>query len=819
MSAAVTLGERGIRVDLVEKKSRLGGAAARWACMATDTCQHCGACLSRDIAEKLARQPDVHLWTGCEIAAIDHQADKFRTELKGDVETAVESDQVILATGFSAAQPQGLMGDVWTRNTNLVTTVELNDLLQTNRIGPGYFGTARPTIGFIQCVGSRNREMGRDYCSQVCCRVSLRHINKLRYLYPESDISLYYMDLQVIGKEMRTAFDAMSGHVRLIQGVPLEIFDDRHPGKLSVISQDAAGAGRDIRHFDLLVLSVGMHENPGMGHLAASLNLQPDAWGFFNRAKAEMPHAIHVVGAATGPMDIISAQQQGTACAYHILASYQSQAAGHEPVAVIGDGDEALVLADRLRSSGITPVLFGLDTQKTQPVLPFRHIQGTRLHRLAGTAGRFFLHYRDDRKERTDTFTAVAAAVPPDEHTAGSQLGLPKDRTFSLDDFSNILENTMEKVPDTIVFWLDFSGHEQKAAARRVLLNAIGLAGSGKQVVVIMKKVLVHGRHGQQIYDRARKYGVRFLRVASPDNVAVSFKNNKLVFRLKELTLGNMAVSFEGDWLILPNSISPGRHSQSVAGLLGDATDAEGYLQSMNVHYRPVAGLRSGVFYLGSCHGDADETDVRLEADLIAGSMLNLSPDSHHTKDADIKINPLKCRKCLTCYRICPHQAIDLKDGGPFVHSHACVSCGLCLSSCPALAIESETFDDRRFLEPPAPEKITVFACERSGVPASASLTHGDLVRIHTVPCACRISDNILLKAVAGGASKIVLAGCHPGNCRSAKGSRTAEARVNRLTALPGLSPADIAWFPVAANEPARFDQFITTQCLGHLKN
>ncbi len=45
MSVAEALANLGIRVTLVERECLLGGHAAKWACMATDECARCSACL------------------------------------------------------------------------------------------------------------------------------------------------------------------------------------------------------------------------------------------------------------------------------------------------------------------------------------------------------------------------------------------------------------------------------------------------------------------------------------------------------------------------------------------------------------------------------------------------------------------------------------------------------------------------------------------------------------------------------------------------------------------------------------------------------
>ena len=53
LSAALALEKRGAFVHLVDKGERLGGKALDWACMATDECQNCGACLSGEMVDQV----------------------------------------------------------------------------------------------------------------------------------------------------------------------------------------------------------------------------------------------------------------------------------------------------------------------------------------------------------------------------------------------------------------------------------------------------------------------------------------------------------------------------------------------------------------------------------------------------------------------------------------------------------------------------------------------------------------------------------------------------------------------------------------------
>ena len=49
-----------------------------------------------------------------------------------------------------------------------------------------------------------------------------------------------------------------------------------------------------------------------------------------------------------------------------------------------------------------------------------------------------------------------------------------------------------------------------------------------------MNKMLVHGLKGQQLYDKARKQGIKFLRIDSLEDVSVKKKSGQISFALKE---------------------------------------------------------------------------------------------------------------------------------------------------------------------------------------------------------------------------------------------------------------------------------------------
>ena len=48
--------------------------------------------------------------------------------------------------------------------------------------------------------------------------------------------------------------------------------------------------------------------------------------------------------------------------------------------------------------------------------------------------------------------------------------------------------------------------------------------------------------------------------------------------------------------------------------------------------------------------------------------------------------NRARCRDCYRCVRVCPVQAIGIRDGQAYVDQRRCIACGTCIRQCPQKA-------------------------------------------------------------------------------------------------------------------------------------
>jgi heterodisulfide reductase subunit A-like polyferredoxin/coenzyme F420-reducing hydrogenase delta subunit len=807
LSAARTLNERGVEVHLVEKDDHLGGNAMNWACMAAKTCENCSACLVAELVDQVSRQGNTTIYSQTQLSGVAGTSDRFEAVLEGKFSGKVVADAILMTTGFSSFDPSGLKSLGYGLHDKVITTVELNELLKMDQTGKLLPEHNSPKIAFIQCVGSRNRKLDRNYCSQVCCKISLRHANKLIHLYPEADITILHMDLQIIGKEFRTFTEKLSKRIKLMQGVAAEIVSDRQDGKLTIFHEDESIGKRVAHHFDLIVLSVGLGASDHVGELALKLNVKPDPWGFMSQNEADFPKGIYAAGAARGPMGILNAISEGRIAATRILddLNITTDTDGKFRVAVAGAGDEAAFVAKALLQKGY-PVLM-IDSGKNSIVKDenLTNLYDAHLVSMEGTVGNFTLGITNPEGDHEEIVGAVVVA-------SGNARNQPQESLFSdrVVNFEVFKDYPEEQIPHKVAFWLDYSGYENKRNARRILEMAAYLADKGKIVYVLMEKILVHGLSGQKKYDDAKHAGVKFLRVADRTSAHFTIEGEQVKLEYEDVTLPGLNISVFCDLLVIPEKVIPSEDTPSLARILNQKIDSEGFIQSGNTRHRPVGSPRKGIFFAGGCHDESDQDDLKTDISAILAGLEYLAkngmPQGH-----SVQVIQNECRKCLTCLRVCSHGAVVLSNSNrPEIIPEACFECGLCVSNCPAKAIRQEEFTDEKLVEKAKAAETFIFACERSAFLAGKEalrlgLDLNQKVHIQSVRCTGRIGIENMFAPLLKGAARVIVAGCYEGNCRSIESGMFAKRRIEHTLSDLGIDSGKLTFQHVAANEPEKF--------------
>jgi len=155
-------------------------------------------------AVPLAACIDPKACIGCSRCAEACPADAVRLEQEPQ-DFKINVGAIIVATGwqpFDAARKEEYG---FGRYRDVVTTLQMERML--NASGPTKGEVVRPSTGeiagsiaFLQCVGSRDATVGNCYCSRICCMASLKNAQLVKEKYPDTDITIYYMDIRACGE-------------------------------------------------------------------------------------------------------------------------------------------------------------------------------------------------------------------------------------------------------------------------------------------------------------------------------------------------------------------------------------------------------------------------------------------------------------------------------------------------------------------------------------------------------------------------------------------------------------------------------------------
>jgi quinone-modifying oxidoreductase subunit QmoA len=225
---------------------------------------------------------------------------------------------VVAATGWAPYDALKLDGLGFGKCRNVVTNVMFERMAAPE--GPTAGKIVRPgdgkepkTVAFVQCAGSRD-ENHLPYCSAVCCGASLKQATYIRALDPEAKISIFYIDVRVLGR-LEEFFDQVSSDERLelIKGKVAKVEEESKTGDLLVTAEDTLSGRKTERRFDLVVLATGMV--PQTEGLPAGFALDECK---FIRNTPERP-GLYGTGCVKRPSEVTAALQDATGAALKAL--------------------------------------------------------------------------------------------------------------------------------------------------------------------------------------------------------------------------------------------------------------------------------------------------------------------------------------------------------------------------------------------------------------------------------------------------------------------------------------------------------------------
>jgi heterodisulfide reductase subunit A2 len=177
------------------------------------------------------------------------------------------------------------------------------------------------SVTFIQCVGSRDKSVGNEYCSRVCCMYTakLAHLVKDKVSH-DCEVTIFYMDVRAFGKGFEEFYDRVRREgVRYIRGNPSEIY--KRGDKLVVRAEDTLTATPLEHETDMVVLSVGLVPRRDNREVIDLLKLSQTSDLFYMEAHPKLrpvdtaSDGVYLAGVCQGPKDIPDAVAQAKGAA------------------------------------------------------------------------------------------------------------------------------------------------------------------------------------------------------------------------------------------------------------------------------------------------------------------------------------------------------------------------------------------------------------------------------------------------------------------------------------------------------------------------
>jgi heterodisulfide reductase subunit A len=370
LTAARDLADYDLNIHLVEKEPFLGGHAIAYNCKATDECRQCDACTVEKTLKQVLDHPNITTHRASQVieASPDspysvtiEQAPLYDSEseqailaqnyascpvpgairkgtspnhsplyavnpaLRDQLKTAlgqtgidldqksaqkkVQADSIILASGFVPFDPVQKPTYGYGRLPNVISAFDMELLKkETGSYVRPSDQSAPKKAAFIQCVGSRNEQLGHLWCSHVCCPYALRMAEVMKSQQPEMEICVYYMDIQNIGKESPLFYNQCQQDLEFIRTIPVDIYAADNNDVLVSTMNEQDGVLTQREH-DLVVLSVGIMPGKDNTSLAQLLGLDLSKEGFFqvnnelDTTTTKQP-GLFLAGTTTGPKSI-----------------------------------------------------------------------------------------------------------------------------------------------------------------------------------------------------------------------------------------------------------------------------------------------------------------------------------------------------------------------------------------------------------------------------------------------------------------------------------------------------------------------------------
>lgn len=259
LTAAREGAKAGYEILLAERSDHLGGQARRWSKWTPQRppYKEIEDNPIGELIEAVEGEERITVMTDTLVTKTTGQPGQFQVELtKAGSPTEETVGAIVVATGWRPYDAEKLSHLGYGASPDVVTNVELEEMLASGSVARRSDGKAPKSVAFIQCAGSRDPQH-LPYCSSVCCMVSIKHALQLIEADPDTMVYVVFQELRTPGVAEEFYRTAQDKGVIFVKG------DVKSVGADLTITMDDALLGQEVplKNLDLVVLATGMVPN------------------------------------------------------------------------------------------------------------------------------------------------------------------------------------------------------------------------------------------------------------------------------------------------------------------------------------------------------------------------------------------------------------------------------------------------------------------------------------------------------------------------------------------------------------------------------
>ena len=404
----------------------------------------------------------------------------------------------------------------------------------------------------------------------------------------------------------------------------------------------------------------------------------------------------------------------------------------------------------------------------------------------------------------------------------------------------HIIRPSDSKVPKKIGFILCVGtrdkGDENYCSGGVCCMYSIKLASMLKEkypeneVYLFYIDIRAYGKGFEEMYTRARKNGIKFIK-GKPGEITEDPKTKNLTVVVED-TLAGAVEEINFDMVVLSTGMEPKKDALQVARKFKISRSSEGFFLEKHPKLAPIETATDGIYLAGACQGSKDVPSSVVQARAAATAAAIVMSAGEITLGADIAYSITEnCIGCSKCVKSCPYGAwelieVDGKDSKKKkkskLTSALCKGCGICAAECPTAAIEMKHFTDAQIqaqidtaLKNNPENKILGILCNwcsygGADTAGTARMQYPPNLRIVRVMCTGRVDKKFVDRAFDLGAGMVLIAGCHPGDCHYISGNQHMEKReklIRKMLDKKGVSQDRFRLEWVSASEGSKFQR------------